>query len=154
MILLNKLFKRFLAVIMTIAIAASFSTMAFAEEPTSAVPADQNTVNQEVSTQSLGNVIAAATGTITGGSGIISVDLPAGNWWADLRAGIGYASETGVVSCTVLAPNGNSYPLGSMAGTGSYTGTVELAYAPAGTYQFYFYTAITSPIEVIALIYD
>ena len=153
MILLNKLFKRFLAVIMTIAIAASFSTTAFAEEPTSAVPADQNTVNQEVSTQSLGDVLIAGTGTITGGSGIISVTLPSGNWWADLRAGIGYSSEIGVVSCTVRTPDGDSYSLGSMAGTGSYTGSVELVYAPAGTYQFYFYTAISTPIEVIALIY-
>ena len=154
MILLNKLFKRFLAVIMTIAIAASFSTTAFAEESSNVVPTDQNTASEEVSTQSLGDVIAAGTGTITGGSGIISVDLPAGNWWADLRAGIGYASETGVVSCIVHSPDGDTYSLGSMAGTGSYTGSVELMYAPAGTYQFYFYTAITSPIEVIALIYD
>lgn len=154
MILLNKLFKRFLAVIMTIAIAASFSTTAFAEESSNVVPTDQKTASEEVSTQSLGDVIAAGTGTITGGSGIISVDLPAGNWWADLRAGIGYASETGVVSCIVHSPDGDTYSLGSMAGTGSYTGSVELMYAPAGTYQFYFYTAITSPIEVIALIYD
>lgn len=154
MILLNKLFKRFLAVIMTIAIAASFSTTAFAEESSNVVPTDQNTASEEVSTQSLGDVIGMGTGTITGGSGIVYVDLPSGNWWADLRAGIGYASETGVVSCTVLAPNGNSYPLGSMAGTGSYTGAAELTYAPAGTYQFYFYTAISSPIEVVAYIYD
>lgn len=154
MILLNKLFKRFLAVIMTIAIAASFSTTAFAEESSNVVPTDQSTASEEVSTQSLGDVIAANDGTITGGSGIIYVDLPAGNWWADLRAGIGYSSVTGVVSCTVRTPDGNTYSLGSMAGTGSYTGTVELAYAPAGQYAFYFYTAITSPIEVVAMIYD
>ncbi len=154
MILLNKLFKRFLAVIMTIAIAASFSTTAFAEESSNVIPTDQNTASEEVSTQSLGDVIAAGTGTITGGSGIISVDLPAGNWWADLRAGIGYSSESGVVSCIVSTPDGNTYSLGSMAGTGSYTSGYEVFYAPAGTYQFYFYTAISTPIEVIALIYD
>lgn len=154
MILLNKLFKRFLAVIMTIAIAASFSTTAFAEESSNVVPTDQNTASEEVSTQSLGDVIAAGTGTITGGSGIIYVDLPAGNWWADLQAQIGYSSQTGVVSCIVSTPDGNTYSLGSMAGTGSYSNSAEVLYAPAGTYQFYFYTAITSPIEVIALIYD
>lgn len=154
MILLNKLFKRFLAVIMTIAIAASFSTTAFAEESSNVVPTDQSTASEEVSTQSLGDVIAAGTGTITGGSGIIYVDLPAGNWWADLQAQIGYSSQTGVVSCIVSTPDGNTYSLGSMAGTGSYSNSAEVLYAPAGTYQFYFYTAITSPIEVIALIYD
>lgn len=154
MILLNKLFKRFLAVIMTIAIAASFSTTAFAEESSNVVPTDQNTASEEVSTQSLGDVLTAGTGTITGGSGIIYVDLPAGNWWADLQAGIGYSSQAGVISCTVRTPDGDSYSLGSMSGSGSYSNSVELMYAPAGTYQFYFYTAITSPIEVIALIYD
>ena len=151
---MNKLFKRFLAVIMTIAIAASFSTTAFAEESSNVVPTDQNTASEEVSTQSLGNVIGMGTGTITGGSGVVYVDLPSWNLWADLQAGIGYSSERGVVSCTVLAPNGNSYSLGSMSGTGSYSGSIELAYAPAGQYAFYFYTAITSPIEVVAFIYD
>ena len=153
MILLNKLFKRFLAVIMTIAIAASFSTTAFAEESSNVVPTDQNTASEEVSTQSLGNVIAAATGTITGGSGIIYVDLPAGNWWADLQAQIGYSSQRGVVSCTVRTPNGESISLGSMSGTGSYSNSVEVLYAPAGTYQFYFYTALDE-VDVIAMIRD
>ena len=153
MILLNKLFKRFLAVIMTIAIAASFSTTAFAEESSNVVPTDQSTASEEVSTQSLGNVIAAATGTITGGSGIIYVDLPAGNWWADLQAQIGYSSQSGVVSCTVRTPDGESISLGSMSGTGSYSNSVEVLYAPAGTYQFYFYTALDE-VEVISMIRD
>lgn len=153
MILLNKLFKRFLAVIMTIAIAASFSTTAFAEESSNVVPTDQNTASEEVSTQSLGDVIAAGTGTITGGSGIIYVDLPAGNWWADLQAQIGYSSQRGVVSCTVRTPNGESISLGSMSGTGSYSNSVEVLYAPAGTYQFYFYTALDE-VDVIAMIRD
>ena len=153
MILLNKLFKRFLAVIMTIAIAASFSTTAFAEESSNVIPTDQNTASEEVSTQSLGDVIASATGTITGGSGIINVYLPSGNWWADLQAQIGYSSQSGVVNCTVRTPDGDTYPLGGMSGTGSYSNSAEVFYAPAGTYQFYFYTTLDE-VEVIALIRD
>lgn len=66
----------------------------------------------------------------------------------------GYAPQNGVVSCSVLTPDGKDISLGSISGTGSFTNSRELAYAAAGTYVFSFYSAMTSPYEVVAYIYD
>lgn len=102
----------------------------------------------------LGNVIATGTMTIYGGSDILTVTLPSGNWFADLRAGIAYAEQTGVVRCTVLAPDGSLYDLGSVSGSGSSTGALQITYAPAGEYKFYFQSALTGTYKVVAYIHD
>lgn len=102
----------------------------------------------------MGDIIASGVTTIYGGTGTISVYLPKGNFWADLVAGIGYTPEQGVVTITVLTPDDDLIYLGSISGSGSSTATQELSYAPAGTYRFYFQSAIQSPMEVYARIYD
>ena len=102
----------------------------------------------------LGNVIASGTMTIYGGSDILTVTLPSGNWFADLRAGIAYAEQSGVVRCTVLAPDGNHYNLGTLSGSGSSTGAHQITYAPAGEYKFYFESGLTGTYKVVAYIHD
>ena len=99
------------------------------------------------------SIIASNVGTIYG-SGIISVYLPKGNFFANLVAGIGYASDSGIVTVSVLTPDNEVISLGSMSGTGSSTVGHELGYAPAGTYQFYFLSSTQDQLEVYARIYD
>lgn len=104
--------------------------------------------------QSLGKALASGVKTITGGSGTLSITLPTGNWWADFVVCIGQTNRNDVVTCSVKAPNGNTYNLGSMSGTGSSTDPYQIAYAPAGTYTFYFLTSNTDSVTVMAYIYD
>lgn len=101
----------------------------------------------------LGSVVASNVGTIYG-SGIVSVYLPKGNFWAELVAGIGYASDSGIVTVSVLTPENEVISLGAMSGTGSSTVAHQMGYAPAGTYQFYFLSSTQGQLEVYARIYD
>lgn len=148
--------KRLVAILLTLAMAISFSATAFAAEPTKVDTFDPAPISsEEVSTRaSLGDVIAAGATTIYGGSGSLSVYLSSGNFWADIVAQIDYAPQSGIVSVSVVTPNGDFINLGDISGSGSRTYSYELAYAPAGTYTFSFYTAITSGIDVSARIYD
>lgn len=146
--------KRLVALLMTLVMALSLSVSAFAAEPIDVTQEPTAAASEEVSTLSLGKQLAFGATTITGGSGVLYVDLPSGNFWADLVAGIGYTSQTGIVNITCTTPDGSLINMGSISGTGSSTYSYELFYAPAGTYAFYFSTAISSPIEVVAYIYD
>ena len=75
--------KRFVAILLTLAMAISFSVTAFAAEPTKVDTFDPAPISsEEVSTRaSLGDVIAAGATTIYGGSGSLSVYLSNGNFW-------------------------------------------------------------------------
>ena len=153
--------KRFLAILMTLAMAIGFTTSVFAAEPAdvlstepTAVATEAAVASEEASTRSAGDVIATNATTIYGGSGVLYVTLPTWNLWADLVAGIGYTSQSGLVNVTVTTPSGEVINLGSITGSGSRTNSHELGYAPAGTYAFYFSSANTSPMEVVAFIYD
>ena len=153
--------KRFLAILMTLAMAIGFTTSVFAAEPAdvlstepTAVATEAAVVSEEASTRSAGNLLAGSATTIYGGSGVLYVTLPNWNLWADLRAGIGYTTDNSPVTCTVLTPDGDSLYLGAMSGSGSYTSYYELPYAPSGTYAFYFSSANSSPFEVVGQIFD
>lgn len=104
--------------------------------------------------QALGKLLASGAGTITGGSGTITVSLPAGNWWADFVAAIGYTNRDSIVEVSVRTPEGNTFYLGSLSGTGSRTSAHQETYAPAGDYLFYFSTTNTDSFNVIGYIYD
>lgn len=147
--------KRLFALLMTMVMALSLSVSAFAAEPVDITQEPTAVASEEVSTRdSLGKQLAFSATTITNGSGILEVYLPSGNFWADLVAGIGYTSQSGPVVVTVTTPDGDVIDLGTITGSGSYTHSYELFYAPAGTYKFYFLTTISTPIEVVAYIYD
>ncbi len=156
--------KRFVALLMTLALAIGFTTSAFAAEPAKSETINLTSVSEEVDSvsasedvstrASLGDVIAGGATTIYGGSGTLTVTLPSGNFWADIVAQIGYTDQNSVVTCSVLTPNGQTISLGSMVGTGSSTYSRELTYAPAGNYTFYFSSGITTPYQVAAFIYD
>ena len=148
--------KRLFALLMTMVMALSLSVSAFAAEPSNIITEDPATlVSEEVSTRSsLGKVIAAGATTIYDGSGTLNVALPSGNFFADIVAQIGYADQNGIVTCSVLTPDGTTISLGNIVGTGSRTYAYELLYAPAGTYRFYFTSTISTPYEVAAFIYD
>lgn len=146
--------KRLVALIMTLVMAVGFSASAFAAEPTTVTPVEPASVSNEVSTMALGDQLAFGATTITGGSGRLNVYLSSGNFWADIVAGIGYSSKNGAVNVSVSTPDGDIINLGTIYGSGSSTYAYELFYAPAGTYTFYFSSAISSPIEVVAYIYD
>lgn len=148
--------KRLVALLMTLVMALSLSATAFAAEPTNIITEDSAaSVSEEASTRaSLGDVIAFGATTIYGGSGVLYVTLPSGNFWADIVAGIGYTSESGAIAVSVTTPDGDVIDLSTLSGSGSYTRPYELIYAPSGTYAFYFLSTISSPIEVVAYIYD
>lgn len=147
--------KRLVALIMTLVMAVGFSASAFAAEPTTVTPVEPASVSNEVSTRaSLGDVIAAGSATINGGSGTMSVYLSSGNFWADIVAQVDYCSVSSGVNVTVRTPDGDVLDLGTIVGSGSRTYSYELFYAPAGTYTFYFSSAIPSSYGVSGFIYD
>lgn len=155
--------KRFVALLMTLALAIGFTTSAFAAEPTKSETINLTSVSEEVdsvsasedvSTRSAGKQLASNATTIYGGNGSLSVYLPSGNFWADLQVKVGYTDTNSLIMCSVLTPNGEDIYLGAISGTGSSTSLYELGYAPAGTYIFSFTSAIQTPYEMVAYIYD
>ncbi len=154
--------KRFLAILMTLAMAIGFTTSVFAAEPAdvlstepTAVATEAAVASEEASTRaSLGDVIAAGSTTIYGGSGVLPVVLPGGNLWADLVAQVTRTDSSGGIIVSVTTPSGDVISLGTLSGSGSKTPSYELTYAPAGTYYFQFYSAISTPYDVAAFIYD
>lgn len=151
--MMKSIIKRFASICMVLVIVCSFSMSAFAAD-SAVVPSRDLAVSQEEGTISpQSTLIGSGVGTIYGGSGAISVYLPSGNFGANLIAGIGYTSESGVVTITVLTPDNDVIYLGSISGSGSSTISTNLFYASAGTYQFYFESGIQSPMEVYARIY-
>lgn len=146
--------KRLIALLMTMVMALSLSVSAFAAEPVDVTNEPTATASEEVSTRAAGNVLSGASGTIYGGSGFLYVTLPTWNLWADLQAGIDTTSQNGLVTCSVVTPDGDDISLGVINGSGSRTRLKEIAYAPSGTYAFYFSSANTEPFDVCAFIYD
>ena len=159
---IKSLMKRFSTIFLALAMAIGCSVSAFAAEPTdvlsaepAAIASEADVASEEASTRaSLGDVIAAGSTTIYGGSGFLYVTLPTWNLWADLQAGIDSTSQNGNVRCTVVTPDGDEVYLGNISGSGSRTSTVEITYAPAGTYEFYLSSANTAPFDVCAFIFD
>ena len=145
--------KRIVAILMALAITCMFTTSVFAAN--AEVVSDETIATAEnVEARAPGKILASGTTTIYNGDGILSIYLPSGNFFADIQAGIGYSPYSGIVTCTVRTPDGEVIRLNSMMGTGSKTNTVELSYAPAGNYLFYFGCASPEPFEVVAFIYD
>lgn len=148
---MKKTVKRTLSLILALVILGSTCCIAFAAEANTPKQVEANT---EISPMGLGSVIATNATTIYGGSGALYVTLPKGNWWANIIASIGYTDQNCVVTITVRDPDGIVHHLGSIAGSGSRTDSLELTYAPAGTYAFFFASATSTPMEVVAYIYD
>lgn len=153
--------KRFLAILMTLAMAIGFTTSVFAAEPAdvlstepTAVATEAAVASEEASTRaSIGDQIAFGAATAKNGVAIVYVTLNSGNFFADLVGQIAYTNSSAMVTCSVLTPDGNDIYLGALTGTGARTSGYELAYAHAGTYTFSFYS--TNPTyEVCAYIYD
>lgn len=155
MIMMKSIIKRFASICMVLVIVCSFSMSAFAAD-SAVVPSRDSAVSQEEGVEPLGagSIIASNAGTIYGGSGSIYVTLYSANFFADFRARLGYSSQDEIISVYMTTPAGDTYLLGNILGNGSYTDTLSLAYAPAGTYEFTFVSAISTPFEVVAYIYD
>ena len=152
------MFKRFLAIMMSALMAFSAGTSAFAAESSDvsndASIQEVDTVSTDASDRALGKILATNATTINGGVGTLSVYLPSGNFSADYIAVLGYAPNNGVVTCYVTDPDGDTYYLGSMSGSGSKTPSYNVFYSPAGTYTFTFSSAFSEPYQVAAYIYD
>ncbi len=147
--------KRLLALLMTMVMALSLSVSAFAAEPVDVTQEPTAVASEEASTrQSLGDIIAMAATTITGGYGSMDVYLSKGNFWADLVGQIDTIDGNYLVSVSVVTPDGEYIDLGNLLGSNSRTNPCELAYASAGTYTFTFYSACPTPYHVAAFIYD
>ena len=147
--------KRFISIIMACIMFCCFASVsAFAQEvePSQAPSQESEIISTDVSPMSLGKLLATAGGTIYG-SGSVRVTLPSGNFGAKFVARIGYTSESGLITCSVIDPDGDVYSLGSMSGSGSSSGSYEVFYAKAGTYTFYF-SSTNSQYEVLCNIYD
>ncbi len=158
---MKSLMKRIATTLIALVMAIGCTVSAFAAEPDKVDPSNALTAvsaeadeASEASMRSAGDVIAMGFTTIYGGSGFLNVELPSWNMWADIQAGIDRTSQDGVVRCTVVLPNGNEVYLGNIAGSGTRTPTVEIGFAQAGTYQFYFSSANTEPFDVSGFIYD
>ena len=156
--------KKFLALFMTFIMVFCFSVSAVAAEPEKvndelSLVSEETVVSESVSEQaepraSVGGVIAAGTTTLSNGVGIIKVNLPSGNFWADLVAQIDYTGDNSVISVSVVTPNNDVINLGGVSGSGNSTTPVEMTYAPAGDYTFSFYSPSSYPARVTAMICD
>ena len=146
--------KRLFALLMTVVMALGLSATAFAAEPVDITQSPTAVASEEASTRAAGDVIGSASTTIYGGSGFLYVTLPTWNFFADFQAGIDRTSQNGLVTCSVVTPDGKDVYLGVISGSGSRTSLAEIAYAPSGTYAFYFSSADTEPFDVCGFIYD
>lgn len=153
---MDKLKKRFIAIFMAMAMTLCFTISAFAAEPVDVISPASTISTEEASTRSsVGDVIAAGSTQISGGSGILYVTLPTWNLFADLQAGIGYIDNNNIiVKCSVRTPSGTIINLGAISGNGSRTSPYEITLAESGTYAFYFTSASTTPYEVVGYIFD
>lgn len=99
-----------------------------------------------------GEILATASKKLTSSSGTLSVYLGSGHFFAKLHASA--SGGSGLVSCSVNAPNGETYYLGSFRANGSYQSIdVELPYAKKGTYTFYFENSLNETYYVVGSIY-
>ncbi len=97
-------------------------------------------------------VLATASKKLTSSTGTLSVYLGSGRFFAKLHASA--SGGSGLVSCSVNAPNGETYNLGSFRANGSYQSIdVELPYAKKGTYTFYFENSLNETYYVVGSIY-
>ncbi len=151
---IKSLMKRFSTIFLALAMAIGCSVSAFAAEPTDVTIPQLTSVSDEASTRSLGNIIAGGSTTISGGSGTLNVYLPNGNFWADIVVTLGYAQQNGAIKCSVTTPNGTFIDLGTVSTNSPKTNSYELFYADAGTYTFYFYSAMTTSFNIAAYLYD
>ena len=84
---MDKLKKRFIAILMAMAMTLCFTISAFAAEPVDVISPASTISTEEASTRSnLGDVLAAGSAQITGGIGVVYVNLPTWNLFADLQA--------------------------------------------------------------------
>ena len=148
------MFKRFIGIMLSALMAFSASTSAFAAESAD-VSNDTNiqevdTVSTDASDRALGKILASASATISGGYGSVTLNLPSGSYDAYYYAQIAYTSVPVPVSCTVTEPDGDSYSLGVIMGTGSTTNSFDAGYAQAGQYTFSFTSA--SPVDYTVLV--
>ena len=150
------MFKRFLAIMMSALMAFSASTSAFAAESAD-VSNDTNiqevdTVSTDASDRALGKILASGVATINNGSGSVTINLPNGSFDAYYYAQIGYTSVAVPVSCSVTDPDGYTYNLGTIMGTGSTTNSFHVGYAPKGQYTFSFVSASPVSYNVVVTI--
>lgn len=103
--------------------------------------------------QTIGRLLAGRSNDFYG-SGYVEVYLDSGNAWADIQAGTGGSTCTGVVTISVKFPNGEWYELGTVMANADHTLYHEFTYCPAGTYLFYFENTTSDWIQVYANIYD
>lgn len=103
--------------------------------------------------QSVGKLLAGRSNNFYG-DGTIEVYLSSGNSWADIQAGTGGSSSTGMVHVSVKFPDGTWHVLGQIRASADHTDYIEFTYCPAGTYLFVFENSTNDWIQVYANIYD
>ncbi len=152
---MDKLKKRFIAILMAMAMTLCFTISAFAAEPVDVISPASTISTEEASTRaSVGKQIAFGATTINNGSGSLTVHLSSGNFFADIVAQIAFTPVNSVVTVTCTTPDNDVIYLGNMVGTGARSNSYELLYAPKGDYTFFFSSAITEPYEVAVYFYD
>lgn len=149
------MFKRFIGIMLSALMAFSASTSAFAAESADVSNdtniQEVNTVSTDASDRALGKILASASATLTG-SGTVTLNLPSGSSGAYYYAQIGYQSINVPVVCSVTEPDGDTYNLGTIIGTGDMTDSFNAGYAEAGQYKFHFISASTVPYNVLVTI--
>lgn len=155
---LKKTIKRLVGLVLSMAMVFTATSSAFAataEEPAetaSAVNQVADAATIDLSDRALGKILATGSTTINGGTGILRVTLPSSHSNVYLLSQIGYQDKNVPIVCTVRDPDGDLHNLGTIIGNGSTTSAYHLSYAPAGTYSFYFSTALDTPYIVMSYI--
>ncbi len=139
-----------------------FSTTAFASEQPSAEPAVTENVSinatgegGEVSPTVFERTAAFDGGTISGGYGTVTVHLGRYLSYGGLQACIAFSSTSGVVSCSVIDPDGYNIELGVMSITTSDRTTITPVYGlKTGDYTFIFDASTKDSFKVSCSIYE
>ena len=154
---MKKTIKRLVGLVLSMVMVFTATSSAFAataEEPAetaSAVSQVADAATIDLSDRALGKILATGSAELVG-SGSFQITLPSGHSDVNLIAQIGYSDRTVPIVCSVRDPRGRSMSLGTIAGTGSSTSAYHISYAYAGTYTFYFTTALDTPYIVMAYI--
>ena len=133
---------------------SAFATTEDTSKANALSTASQVTTDVSVDTEerALGKILASGVATINNGSGSVTVYLPSGHFSAYYIAQIGYAEIAYPVRCSVVDPDGYSFYLGTIMGTGATTDAYGVSYSPGGYYTFNFISASTTPYQVVVMI--
>lgn len=167
---MKKSIKRFVSMLLVIAICCACSMAVFAEEPEE-VPEGAGVVTVTVNVPASNEIPPLPDGTLSSPAriydrllssafcsfsydGQASCVLGRNNISVGICASISSSSASGTVTCFVRTPNNTMHNLGTVSAAGGSTAISSFPTAPSGTYTFYFESTTSATLNGSGLIYQ